>query len=107
MVRTVLSGVVEYSGEQETNRDGPLVPTDDSAADPLGGTLGLVHRDEGGNEANTETSEEAADNEGREVMGAGLKANTEGEYDARGDDAHAPAENVSGWSASQSTCKRR
>jgi hypothetical protein len=48
VIGSVLGGVIEYIGEEDTNSDSKLVETDDGATDPLGGALGLVHWDYGG-----------------------------------------------------------
>lgn len=75
---TVLGCVVDDGRQQETDGDGPLVACDDGTSDPLGGTLGLVHGDEGRDEADTQTSEDTADDKGRYVGGACLESDTEG-----------------------------
>jgi hypothetical protein len=43
MIRSVFSGVVEDTREEETDGDSPLVETDDGTTDPLGRALGLIH----------------------------------------------------------------
>ena len=68
VILTVLGGVVDDGSEQETDGDGPLVAGDDGTTDPLGGTLGLVHGDEGGDETDSSAGEDTADEEGGEVM---------------------------------------
>ena len=82
VVVAVLGRVVDDGGEEETDGDGPLVAGDDGAADPLGGALGLVHGDEGGDETDTETGEDTADDEGGEVEGTGLEGDAEAEDEA-------------------------
>ena len=68
VVRAVLGGVVDDGSEQETDGDGPLVAGDDGTTDPLWGTLGLVHGDEGRDETDSSAGEDTADEEGGEVM---------------------------------------
>ena len=82
VVIAVLSRVVDDGGEEETDGDRPLVAGDDGAADPLGGALGLVHGDEGGDETDAETGEDTADDEGGEVEGTGLEGDAEAEDEA-------------------------
>ena len=90
----VLGGVIDDGGKEKADGDGPLVARDDGATDPLGRALGLVHGDEGGDEADAGAREEAADDEGGPVVGAGLEGDAEGKDDAGDDDAHAAAEDV-------------
>jgi hypothetical protein len=56
MIRSLFGGVVDDVGEEETNGDSKLVKTNDSTTNPLGGTLGLVHGNQSGNQTDTETS---------------------------------------------------
>ncbi len=44
-VVSVRSGVVHNGRDEQADGDGPLVRTDDEAADPFGSRLGLVQRD--------------------------------------------------------------
>ena len=71
-----------YSREEETDGDCPLVARDDGAANPFRCTFGLVHGDEGGDETDTETCEDTANNESRNVVGASLEGDTKTEDDA-------------------------
>lgn len=103
MAITVLSRIVDHGREQETDRDGPLVASDDSTTDPLGRALGLVHGDEGGDETDTETSEDTADDEGGDVVGTGLEGDTEGEDEAGELDTTTTTEDIGGGCAEEST----
>ena len=82
MVLTTLGGIIQHIREQDADSDGPLVAGDDGSTNPLGRTFGLVHGDECRNEANTESSEEAAGDEGGEVVGSGLQSDAKTENDA-------------------------
>lgn len=53
-------GVVDDGGQEQTDGDGELVGAYDGAANPFGGGLGLVQRDEGGDETDAQAGEEAA-----------------------------------------------
>lgn len=106
MVCAVLRGIVDDGSEKKADGDRPLVSGDDGAADPFGGALGLVHGDEGGDEADTETGEEAADDEGGPVGGAGLEGDTEGEDNAGEDEADAATEDVRNGGTAESAWKR-
>ena len=77
VVIAVLSGVVDDGREQETDGDSPLVAGNDGTTDPLGRTLGLVHGDEDGHEADTETGEHTANDEGGPLVATRLEGNTE------------------------------
>jgi hypothetical protein len=79
MIRPVFGGIVEDVGEEETNCDSELVKTNDSSTNPLGGTLGLVHRNQSGNQTDTDTSPDTTnDKEGNGSRGR-LHADTYGE----------------------------
>ena len=82
MAVAVLGGIVDDGRKQQTDGDSPLVAGHDGAPDPLGRALGLVHGDEGGDETDTETCEDTANNEGRNVVGASLESDTKAEDDA-------------------------
>ena len=79
MVWSVLGRVVENVGEEDTDGDGPLVATDDGTTDPLGGALGLIHRDQSGDQTDTETSKDTTGDEERKLSGCSLESDTEGE----------------------------
>ncbi len=79
MIRPVLGGVVEDVGEENANSDSKLVKTNDSSTNPLGGTLGLVHGDQSGDQTDTKTSPDTTnDEEGNGSCGR-LHGNTDGE----------------------------
>ena len=107
VVRAVLGCVVHDGGEQETDSDRPLVAGNDGTTDPLGRTLGLVHGDEGGDETDTGTGKDTADNEGGEVGSTRLESDTEGENQAGEDDAKATTKDISHGSTEKGTCAQR
>ena len=106
VVRAVLGRVVDNGGEEETDRDRPLVARNDGTTDPLGRALGLVHGDEGGDETDTCTGEDTADDERGQVGSTSLECNTEAEDQAGGDDANATTEDISDGRTEQSTCTK-
>ena len=106
VVWAVLGRVVDDGGEEETDGDGPLVAGDDGTTDPLGRALGLVHGDEGGDETDTCTGEDTADDERGQVGSTSLECNTEAEDQAGGDDANATTEDISDGRTEQSTCTK-
>ena len=79
MVWSVLGRVVENVGEEDTNGNSPLVATDDGTTDPLGRALGLIHRDQSGDQTDTETSKHTTDVEERKGGGCCLDSNADGE----------------------------
>ena len=107
MAVAVLGRVIDDGREQQTDGDSPLVASDDSAANPFGRALGLVHGDEGGDETDTETCEDTANDERREVGGAGLEGNTEAEDDAGELNTATTTEVISDGSAEKGTCEAK
>ena len=97
----VLGGVVNDIGEEDADGDSELVAADDCAADPLGRTLGLVHGYEHGDETDAEAGEEAAGDEGSEVLCASLKGDTQAEDDAGGDERQAATDGVGDGGATE------
>ena len=79
MVWSILGRVVDNVGEEETDGNSPLVATDDGTTDPLGGALGLIHRDQSGDQTDTETSKHTTNIEERKRSGCCLDSNTDGE----------------------------
>ena len=82
MIRSVLGGVVENTREEETDGDSPLVETDDGTTDPLGGALGLIHRNQSGDQTHAQTSEGTTDDEERNGCCRGLESDSDGEDQA-------------------------
>lgn len=103
MVVAVLGRVVDDGREEETDGDRPLVARDDGATDPLGRALGLVHGDEGGDEADAETGEDTADDEGGPLVAAGLEGDTGGEDGGGEEDTAATTEDVGDLRARERT----
>ena len=79
MIWSILGRIVENVGEEETNGNSELVATDDGTTDPFGGALGLIHRDQSGDQTDTETSKHTTDDEERKCSGCGLESDTDGE----------------------------
>ena len=79
MIWAVFGGVVEDVGEEETNGDPKLVKTNHGPPNPLGGTFGLIHRDQSGNQADTDTSPDTANDKDRDGSCSGLQCDTDGE----------------------------
>ena len=77
MIRAVFGGVVKDVGKEDTNGDSKLVKADDSSTNPLWGTLGLVHRDQSGNQTYTETSPHTTNDEERKFSCGGLHGDTD------------------------------
>jgi hypothetical protein len=98
VIRSVLGSVVEDTGEEETDGDSPLVETDDSTTDPLGGALRLIHRDQSGDQTHAETSKNTADDEHRNSRCRGLESDTDGEDQTGRNDTILSAKNIGEWS---------
>ena len=79
MVWSIFGRIVENVGEEDTNGNSELVTSDDGTTDPLGGALGLIHRDQSGDQTDTETGKHTTDDEERKFSGCGLESDTEGE----------------------------
>lgn len=86
--------VVNHSCEQQTDGDGQLVGADDGTADPLRSRLGLVQRDQSGDQTNTETGEEAASKEERQGGGGSLEDDAKVENPGGGDQGPAATDGV-------------
>ena len=94
MVWSVLGRIVQNIGEEETDGNSELVATDDGTTDPLGGALGLIHRDQSRDQTDTDTSKHTTDDEERNASSCGLESDTDGEDETCGDDAPFSAKTV-------------
>ena len=103
VVITVLGGIIDDGGQQETDCDGPLVAGDDGTTNPFGRALGLVHGDEGRNETDTETGEDTADDEGSPLVATCLQTDTECEDEGGEENTAATTEVVGDPRASERT----
>lgn len=101
-------GVVHNGGEEQADGDGKLVGADNGTTDPFGRGLGLVQRDEGGDETYTQSGEEAAcEKEGKRDSGC-LENDAEGEDETGQNEGEATANVVShkrrGKGAKEGSC---
>ena len=103
VILSILGCVVDDRSEEKADGDGPLVAGDDGTTDPFGGALGLVHGDEGGDEADAETGEDTADDERGPLVAAGLESDAGGEDGGRDEDTAATADPVSDVGTREST----
>jgi hypothetical protein len=94
VVWSIFGRIVENVGEEEANGNSELVATDDGTTDPLGGALGLIHRDQSGDQTDTEAGKHTTDDEERKVSGCGLESDTDGEDKTRSNDAPFSAKGV-------------
>ena len=85
VVIAVLGRVVDDGREQETDGDRPLVARDDGTTDPLGRTLGLVHRDKARHHSDTETGEHTTDCDAKAIrlLGTELKIELRTDKDSK------------------------
>jgi hypothetical protein len=76
-VVTVLGGLVDAGGEEETDGDSELVAGDDGTTNLLGRNLGHVQDDGGGDDTDTETGDGTADDKKGYGGGGDLKDDTD------------------------------
>lgn len=96
--------IVDEGGQKQTNGDTKLVRTNDETTNPLGQSLGLVHRNLNRDETDTETSEESTSNEHTLFGGSDLKNDTKVEWNGGADDDTPLAASVVGdQTSSEST----
>jgi len=100
VIRPVLRSVVENRCEQDPDSNTPLVEADDRTTDPLGRALGLIHWNQGGDQANTETGPDATDDEGSNRSCSGLKGDTDREDETRKNKTPFTADYISDGSGS-------
>jgi hypothetical protein len=79
VIRSILGSIVENGGEEDAESNAPLVEADDGTADPLGGALGLIHWNQGGDHTNTETGPDTTNDKGSKPRCGGLKGDTDRE----------------------------
>jgi len=86
-VETVLGGVHDTGGEEETDGNVELVARDDGTTDLAGSNLGHVENDDGRDESDTETGDKTSSNNQTQTrVGSDLENDTDGEDDAAGND---------------------
>lgn len=89
-----VGGVIDDGGKEKTDGDRQLVSTNDGTTNPLGSRLGLVQRDHGGDETDTETSKEATSEEQGQGDSGSLEDDTQVEDPAGGDEGPATTDGV-------------
>jgi hypothetical protein len=94
VIGSVLGGIVEDIGKEETNCDSKLIEADNGATDPLGGALGLVHWYYSGDQTDTKTSNDTTDDEERDGGCCCLEGDTNGEDETRSDETPFATKNV-------------
>lgn len=102
-VGAVLGTVVDAGSQHESDGDAELVAGDDGTANLAGSDLRHVQDDDGGDEADTETSNETTGNEQTKAAGRSLKNNTNDEDEAASDDSSTATEPISEVTSDQST----
>jgi len=102
VVVSVLSRLVDDSGEEETDGDGPLVKTDDGSSERFGRAFGLVKRDKTRNTSDTETGNDSTSNEDT-PNGGELHAETGAKDDAGCDQTKSSTKQVTDGVGSKST----
>jgi hypothetical protein len=76
---SIFGPIVENVGEENTNGNSELIATDDGTTDPLGRALGLIHRDQSGDQTDAETGKHTTDDEDNKFSGCSLESDTDGE----------------------------
>ena len=125
----VLGGVVDDGGEEKTDRDRPLITSNNSATvsavqgvgeqsghcryerakakgnlpNPFGGTLGLIHGDQHRDHSDTPTGEDTTHDEERNSGGSGLHRDTSGEDEDGEDNGPPSTEDICGRGGGEST----
>lgn len=94
-VTAVLGGVDNAVGKQDTDGDAELVSSNDGTTDLLGSNLGHVQDDDGGNETDTQTSNEATSDHDTEAGGRSLEDTTNGEDSTSENDSHTATNEIS------------
>jgi len=94
-IATVLGGVYNAVGDEDTNGNTELVSSNDGTANLLGSNLGHVQDDNGRDETNTESSNKTASNHHTETSRGSLKNTTNAEDSASKNDGEATANEVS------------
>ena len=93
-VITILGGVVDARGQEDTNGDTELVARHDRATDLARGDFGHVQNDNGGDEADTETSDQATGDQETNDGRSSLEDDTNDEDGAARDDGRSTTEPV-------------
>lgn len=94
MALSILRRFVNDGGEQESDGDGPLIETNDESSVLLGSTLRLVHWHEAGHHSNSQSGDDSANNERRELR-VELKSDSQNEHDTGKDETEFPSESIS------------
>lgn len=100
---SLLSGIVDARSQHETNGDAELIPRNNGTTDLAGGNLGHVQNNNGGDETNTEASNQTASNEKTQARRSGLQNNTDDEDGTARNDGNATAKPVSKITGDDST----
>lgn len=96
--------IVDQRGQKQTDGDTQLVGTNDETTNPLGKSLGLVHRNLDRDKTDTKTSEESTGNEHALLSGSDLENDTEVERNgSTNDDTPLAAGYVGDETSSQGT----
>lgn len=93
-IAAVLGGVDDAVGEQNTDGDAELVTSNNGTTDLLGGDLGHVQNDDGGDETDTETSDETTSSHHTETSGGSLEDTTNAEDGTTEDDGDTATDEV-------------
>lgn len=102
-VITVLGGVDNAVGQQNTDGDAELVTGHEGTADLLGRDLGHVQNDDGGDETDTETSNQTANDHDSKGGGGSLQDATNGEDERSENNSWATTNEVGNVTSSDST----
>jgi len=102
-VHAVHRGVVDYSGEEQANRDTELVAGDNGTTNSLGCHLGHVQDDYGADEANTNARNETSGDKDRNCRRRDLEDDTDREDATSSDDGGAATEPVGQGSSEERT----
>lgn len=99
----VLGGVDNAVGEEDTDGDAELVTGHEGTADLLGRDLGHVQNDDGGDESDTETGDQATHNHDGKGGGGSLQDSTNGEDAASHDNGWATTNEIGDVTSSDGT----
>lgn len=99
---TLLRSLVNDGRKEDADSYGELIGANDGTTDPFGHGFGLIERNKGGNETDTETSNDTANGEQRNGGSCSLEDNADGENDRSVNETPASTKDITERSSSQS-----
>lgn len=102
-VFSVLGSIVDAGRQEEADADAELVSRNDSAADLAGSNLGHVQNDDGGDETDTEASDQSSSHNKTEACRGGLEDDTHDKDSAAENDRGATTDPISKITSNESS----